>query len=232
VSEPGTVDYGPLLAMQGTWPKVFKSTLRGWQLGLTALGLILSIGLLFVANGIPFSIAIIVIYAVAVSYRVTKLKNDAWEVFALVNEWPFDTETPLGVIIPPSLQFGYNPTFSPVIQAQFGDIACDILAYSVTTGTGRRQRVHNYTVGALTLPMSLPHMLLLNKKTRLDVERDLQDGESLQLEGDFNDYFSLQIEKGQEVDALSIVTPDVMQKLVDYNRSEDESLFHVEPRQT
>jgi hypothetical protein len=64
-------------------------------------------------------------------------------------------------------------------------------------------------------------MLLLSKKTKIDVARDLEDGERLNLEGDFNDYFSLQIEKGQEIDALSVITPDVMQKLVDYNQAED-----------
>lgn len=221
MSELNTIDYGPLLAMQSTWRAVLKSTLRGWKLWLSGLGLILSIGLLFIANGAPFSVAIIVVYIVTISYKAAKLKNEAWAIFALTNGWTFDNETPLEVIIPPSLQFGYSQTFSPVIQAQLGDIACDILAYGTTADSGQRQHVHNYTVGALTLPVALPHMLLLSKKTKVDIERDLQDGENLKLEGDFNDYFSLQIEKGQEVDALTVITPDVMQKLVDYNQAED-----------
>ena len=50
---------------------------------------------------------------------------------------------------------------------------------------------------------------------------DFADHETLQLEGDFQDYFSLQIEKGQEIDALEILTPDVMQALVSYNQRED-----------
>jgi len=221
MSELDAINYAPLFAMQGTWQRVFKSMLHGWQLGLTALVVVVSIGLLFISSGPPFSLAIIVAYSVMLSYKVTKLKNAAWEAFALINNWSLDTATPLGVIVPPSLQFGHSPTFSPVIQAQLGDVTCDILAYSTTTGSSRYQHVHNYTVGALTLPTALPHMLLLSKKTKVDVERDLQNGEELHLEGDFNDYFSLQIEKGQEIDALSVITPDVMQKLVDYNQAED-----------
>jgi hypothetical protein len=45
--------------------------------------------------------------------------------------------------------------------------------------------------------------------------------ETLSLEGDFNDYFTLQIEKGQEVNVLEILTPDVMQTLVNLSQKED-----------
>lgn len=207
--------------MQGAWLKVFKGTLHGWQLGLVGSGAAVSIGLLFVRNGPAVSVAIIVLYSVFISYKVTKVKSTAWEIFALVNNWTLDLETSLEVIVPPSLRFGYDPFFSPIIQAQLGDITCDLLTYSTTTGSGRLRHVHRYTIGALTLPVALPHMLLLSKKAKVDVVRDLQNGENLKLEGDFDDYFSLQIEKGQEVDALSVITPDVMQKLIDYNQAED-----------
>jgi len=41
------------------------------------------------------------------------------------------------------------------------------------------------------------------------------------LEGDFNDYFKLRLRKGQEVDALAIIAPDIMQTLISYNKGED-----------
>ena len=42
-----------------------------------------------------------------------------------------------------------------------------------------------------------------------------QAGSLIKLEGDFNQYFSLSITKGYEVEALEIFTPDVMQELIE-----------------
>jgi hypothetical protein len=71
------------------------------------------------------------------------------------------------------------------------------------------------------LPKNLPHLLLLSKKAKADLHRDLQNSQQLKLEGDFDNYFKLQIEQGQQVDALVVITPDVMQTLVQYDTAED-----------
>lgn len=215
------INYQPLFARQHAWTRGLKDLLHGWHGALAAATALVAIVLLFIPHGTPFSIIVIIAYLILLIYHVMTFEQAAWEVFALVNGWTFDEETPLEVIIPPSLQFGYDQTCSPIIQATIGELTCDLLAYSTTTSTGHYRRIHNYTIGALSVPSSLPHMLLLNKKTKIDIARDLENSENLQLEGDFNDYFSLQMEKGQEIDALTIITPDVMQKLVDYNQAED-----------
>jgi hypothetical protein len=88
-------------------------------------------------------------------------------------------------------------------------------------GQGRNQTQLYYTVARVPLPKTLPHMLLLSKKAHAQLERDLANKQDIHLEGDFNDYFSLQIEQGQQVDALTVITPDVMQTLVQYDQAED-----------
>lgn len=52
------------------------------------------------------------------------------------------------------------------------------------------------------------------------------------LEGDFNKYFSLYFRKDDQINALSIITPDIMKTLIDFNTNQDievidENLFFM-----
>lgn len=216
----GTIDYDPLLAMGRVWRTVFVRSLWVW---VPVLGAYLLLALLVMPAqaSISLAVGIAALYSLHLSSRVRKLRDGVWEEFAAANGWKLDLVNSPDVIIPPSVQFGYGQQWSPVIQAQFGGFFCDLLAYTCVTGQGRSQRTHNFTIACTSLPRTMPHMLLLSKKSRADVQRDLLDAETLKLEGDFEDYFSLQIEKGQEIDALEIITPDVMQALVQYGQAED-----------
>jgi len=207
--------------MQNTWKKVIAAYFHGWRLALLVCGFVFSLALLYVPSGYLFSITAYVLVVVGISYRVNKIKNSAWIAFAVSNGWSFDEDTPLATIVPPSLQFGYNQFFSPVIQVQLSEIVFDLLGYSTYTGSGRHQQDHSYTIGTVSLPRAFPHILLRSKKVTVMHERDFVNAEELRLEGDFEDYFSLQVEKGQEVAALEVLTPDIMQKLLDSNTAED-----------
>ena len=220
MSDPSAIDYQPLQVIQAVWKAAVRRTIIIWSAALVA-GFLLTAFVVSIGLAIDLGLGIVILYIVVLSTKVNKAKNAVWESFASANSWPLDTETPLSVVVPPSLQFGHSQAFSPVIQAQLGELICDILTYRCVTGYGRSQQTHNFTIATLALPKALPHLLLMSKKARADVQRDLINGETLKLEGDFNDYFSLQIEKGQEIDILTIITPDIMQTLVDYNQAED-----------
>jgi hypothetical protein len=220
MSDPKTINYQPLLAMNGLWCATFKDTIKFWLPGLVVVCIVAA---LVAAPGLAFELAtaITILYMAFVSSRVNKLKNNVWKEFAAANGWPLDTQNSPAVVIPPSLQFGHSRTWSPIIQAKLDDLACDLLTYQCATGSGRSEVTHNFTIASTSLAQALPHLLLMSKKVHADVQRDLVNGETLKLEGDFNDYFNLQIEKGQEVDVLTIITPDIMQTLVDHNQAED-----------
>jgi hypothetical protein len=214
------VNYAPLQVMDTAWSAAFKAAVHSWRVLLFVLAFVLSIGLLAIGQFV-FIFAVVVAGLAYVSAQARRIKNQAWVTFALANDWTLDTATPAAVIIPPSLQFGHSPVLSPVIQARLGDLTCDFTAYHCTTGSGKSARVHYFTVAAMPRAARAPHILLLCKKHAPDIQRDLQNAENLQLEGDFNDYFSLQVEKGQEVDVLTVITPDVMQTLISYDLAED-----------
>ena len=219
------INFQPLAIKSGTWRSVLGSYVHGWKLVVSVCIILLDVGLLFVPLGFLFSISIIVVWITYISYVANERKRAAWELFAVSNGWEFDTLTEIGSIIPTSIQFGYNPIFSSVIQAVIGTIAFDLVEYTTNVGLGNYRKTYSYTIGMLSFPRSMPHVLLLNKKTKIDVARDMSDGIPLKLEGDFDDYFSLEIERGQEVDVLQFITPDVMQKIIDYDQGLDIELI-------
>jgi hypothetical protein len=222
MNDPSAINYQPLAGMRHVLQAVFKASLRQ-PLGIAALIVLL---LLVPAAGIFVGSVVLVIggpacYFAFLAARAGKYKNQHWEMFAVVNNWPLDTTTSVFDLVPPSMQFGQDSKFSPIIQAQLGADGCDLFTYTTTTGEGRYQQNHYFTVARVQLPFSLPHILLLSKKAKADLQRDLAEAQNLQLEGDFDDYFSLQIEKGQQIDVLTLITPDVMQTLVKNNQTED-----------
>ena len=220
MSDPNTVNYQPLTAMQGAWKKVFEASLHGLGLAAFIALIVITVGSIVIRVG-DIIIYAVVLYFAFLSYRVNVYKNNVWQAFATANGWPLNTTTSVLELIPPSMQFGHSEKFSPIINATLGAMNSDLFTYSCVTGSGRYQQTHNFTVGRMVLPKNLPHILLLSKKSKADVQRDLANSQDLQLEGNFGDYFKLQIESGQQIDVLTVLTPDVMQTLVSYNTAED-----------
>ena len=90
-----------------------------------------------------------------------------------------------------------------------------------TIGSGKSQETYHYSYARLKLPRKLPHILLDSRKNDgfLGLKKipflELENNQKMQLEGDFNDYFTLYVPAGYEQDALYVFTPDVMQLMVD-----------------
>ena len=221
MSDPNNINYEPLQALNGAWQVALRSTIKLWgPIIVAAFAAVALLATPFLAFDALIGLG--VLYGIVLATNVRKLKNGMWWQFAAVNGWWLDTETPPGAVIPPSLQFGHDQNWSPIVQTQLGDLVCDILTYRCITGyDDKSERTHHFTIACAQLPAALPHILLLSKKSRIDVRHDLGNGEDLQLEGDFGNYFSLQIEKGDEVNVLTLITPDVMQTLVAYSQGED-----------
>ncbi|HSX45456.1 MAG TPA: hypothetical protein VLG27_00435 [Candidatus Saccharimonadia bacterium] len=219
--KPEEVNYQPLYELKHATLYVLNNTWKGSLWGL---------GVLSLAAGVWFSIQAVdprgiilamVPVGVLVAHLTRNFKNRVWDEFAVVNGWTFDGDTPLAVLLPPSMQFGHSQHLSPIIQANLAGMVCDMYSYDTTVGEGKSAVTYYFTTALLKLPKTMPHMVLHAKHNDANVQNDLADGQELKLEGDFNDYFRLMIEKNQQIDALTILTPDVMQTLVDYSQNED-----------
>ena len=91
--------------------------------------------------------------------------------------------------------------------------------YSYTTGSGKNRQTHNWRYIEVPLPRNLPHLVLDSKDnnsifgTNLPVS--LQRSQRLDLEGDFNDYFTLYAPSDYGFDVRYILPPDTMALLID-----------------
>jgi len=223
MSDLATINYQPLANMQRAFAVVFKRSLQesaGKAMLVLSAGVLPILGLIF-GSGVGGLILGVMVYFAFLYNRDQKYEKSLWIDFAQVNGWTIDSTTPVEELIPPSMQFGHSRKFSPIIQAQLDQFNCQLFSYNTTVGGGKSSRTYSYAVVRLQLPTSLPHMLLLSQKGTAVLGRDLANRQDVQLEGNFNDYFKLQIEQGQQIDALTVITPDVMQTLVQSNQQED-----------
>lgn len=92
--------------------------------------------------------------------------------------------------------------------------------YQYATGSGKNRVIHTLGYMHLKLPRKVPHMVLdatsndfMGRFSNLPAL--FKKDQELQLEGDFNNYFTLYAPKQYERDALYVFTPDVMRALVD-----------------
>lgn len=91
--------------------------------------------------------------------------------------------------------------------------------YQYFTGSGRQTRQWEWGYAVIPLLRTVPHMLLDAKANNAGWFSSLPSGlkasTKLRLEGNFNKHFTLRVHKKQERDALYILTPDVMEDLID-----------------
>lgn len=70
------------------------------------------------------------------------------------------------------------------------------------------------------MPRRLPH-LVIDSQRNGRLRHVLPENQRVSLEGDFDRYFAVYVPNGYEVDALQLLTPDVMACLVDHGRHWD-----------
>lgn len=221
MSELASINYEPLKKMDHTTAQAFKNSLRGRSSMIAIVLVLLTVAITIIFKTFAALIVGVVLYGSYIGSLINKYKASIWSEFAIANGWVIDSKTSVFDLVPPSLNYGHSQKFSPVLLAQLGSINSDLFTYQCTTGSGKYEQIHSFTVARLALVKVLPHIMLLSKSTHSDVQEKIDHDKELKLEGDFSKYFKLLIESGQEIDVLQILTPDVMQALISYNQSED-----------
>ncbi|TPW76091.1 hypothetical protein [Schumannella soli] len=91
----------------------------------------------------------------------------------------------------------------------------DVVAgtYRAESGQGRERTTIARPLVAIRLDRPLPHIRLESRSGAPFDDRT--PGQSLSLEGDFDRWFRLYCPRGAEVEALTVLTPDVMAALID-----------------
>lgn len=98
--------------------------------------------------------------------------------------------------------------------------------YRYSTGAGKSRRVHEWGFLAFRLDRKLPHMVLDARSNDYifggsNLPTRFTKDQTLSLEGNFDNYFTLYCPREYERDALYIFTPDLMTLLIDNAASFD-----------
>jgi hypothetical protein len=94
-------------------------------------------------------------------------------------------------------------------------------------GEGKSAQVHPFTVFECTFESTMPHIMLHRPDGIFSGDVPVfSGGVDLTLEGDFNKYFSLAVEKEFELEAYQIFTPDIMQDLIDTSKRTGFEFLH------
>lgn len=96
-----------------------------------------------------------------------------------------------------------------------------LFEYRYTTGSGKNQTTHYFKTAKIRLAKKFPHIFLDNKKDGSLGSFEFDRSQMLQLEGNFNKYFSVYGPKEYEIEVLQILNPKVMQTLLDINEPVD-----------
>jgi hypothetical protein len=98
--------------------------------------------------------------------------------------------------------------------------------YQYSTGSGKNRHTHYWSYVRIKLARRLPNMVLDARKNNLfgnftNLPDSFSRNQTLSLEGDFNNYFTLYAPKEYERDALYVFTPDVMAAVIDVGQTYD-----------
>lgn len=162
---------------------------------------------------VQFYFVPIFLLTILYAYLVKFIRHEFMRQFARANGFSFSLKGTLDDLDGSLFQIGHSNSVSDVVSGNFRDIPMSLLTYTYVTGQGRSSQTHNFTVFKFHLDVNMPDILLENRNHQfgeLFFNRLSGDKAPLSLEGNFNDHFNLSVQKEYEIEALQILTPDIM----------------------
>ena len=106
--------------------------------------------------------------------------------------------------------------FFNVLSGTYLNLPFQLGDYTYDTGSGKNRVSHPYTLGIVTLNTTLPHVVCVPKSwASIIFDQWKPSGtKTLPLEGDFNSAFTVFVPEGSEIEALQVLEPYVMEKLM------------------
>jgi len=87
--------------------------------------------------------------------------------------------------------------------------------------TRRDEKMHDYWAIHIELQGELPEFILDSWHNSIMIDRKSSDYHQVTLEGDFSDYFGLYLPKGLHINVLSVMSPDVMEAMIEFWQDTD-----------
>jgi len=147
----------------------------------------------------------------------SRVQHEFMQQFAAANNFTYSAKGNLEGLDGVQFKMGHSQSVFDVINGNFSNCPISLLSYRYTIGYGRDSTTYNCTIFKLQFDTKMPDILLKNKRHHF--EESMSGKINLKLEGNFNNYFTLSLPAGYEVEALEVFTPDVMADLIDKAKS-------------
>lgn len=154
-----------------------------------------------------------------IQYLRVRREHSFLERFALLNGYTFNEDGVVNEAYGSLFRVPGQQRIRDLVSGVYNDHSLHIFLYQLTIGSGRTRRILATTVFEIELTTPIPPLLLLHKTSAFLGSDGLQQAfgtsNSISLEGNFNDHFTLYAFPGTQITALQIFSPDTMALLLD-----------------
>jgi len=168
----------------------------------------------------PFALFVLfIILGVSYSFAFKKIQKEFLKQFGLSIGFSYTDSADMDSVQGKLFGIGQARSIYGVLSGNYNDIPVRIFNYQFTIAEGRSSTTIFFTIFEAVFLSSMPDMTVSSQSQIQFVDDVLDDGETLNLEGDFSKYFLVRAPKGSEIEAYQILTPDVMANLIDKARN-------------
>jgi len=191
---------------KSTWSFIFG---RYWKKTLLFLFfIVIGVALgMWLNTGIFFTIAIFALIFYIV-YVYAKLQTLFFEQFAKQNGYTYQEKGTLDGKHGDLFDKGYNKEVFDDIRGTYLGCAIELFNYEHKVG----KSAYTYSIFSIDFQSQVPH-ISLQKTLPFGADSTPVWGQKVTLEGDFSQRFDLYVQKGFELEALQIFTPDIMSSI-------------------
>ena len=157
-------------------------------------------------------------------------RDESLRAFALANDFEYTNHIKnIQPLTEDQLVRGMDLPFKSEYVVSMNDLQGNLLGYhfkytlsSIGVKIGNEVSQYPSIIFTIDLPVTLPRMFMnskVNDMSQLDAEAtNFAAAEDHQLEGNFPDYYTVRIEKNEQIDMYVTLTPEVMQTLITNNQ--------------
>jgi hypothetical protein len=165
-----------------------------------------------VFRGINAAFLMIPVFIIFVAYGNERRRQETayLESFAALNGYTYAPSAPTESVVATIFTYGEEPrSIRNVISGAFTGDPFRMFEWSYYVGSGKSRHQVTVLIFEVAFPADVPH-LILDENTA-----SYSSMEKISLEGDFNKLFALHAQKGSEIEALEIFSPNFMSFLID-----------------
>jgi hypothetical protein len=145
-----------------------------------------------------------------------KIKREFTQQFGASIGFTYSPSADMSSVAGNLFKIGHSQKIYDVLSGTESGRASRIFSYRFTIGYGKGSRTFDFTVFETVFQNYMPDITLKSNEDSFNPGLLYpENGEHVQLEGDFNKYFTLRVPKGYETEAYQIFPPNVMADLID-----------------